>query len=1243
MRILAIRGSNLASLSGPFELDLRHPPLGDAHLFVITGPVGSGKSTLLDALSVALFHEAPRLVKASKAKFDDLPADDPRNLLRRGATQGFAEVDFQADDGRSYRARWEVRRARRRVDGAVQKPTCSLICLETGDVLGGGLVETRAEISRVIGLDFNQFQRSVLLAQGEFASFLQAGSNERSALLERMTGTELYGRVSKAAYERAKIELERVEAIQKEMAGLQALSVDELVALQEEIRQTNLQLGELDNFLRALTVEQEWFIRNHELEQALEGAKAEQAAVLTQEPVFEEKRRELNRTETALKLSSLLSAVDELARESETLTTGLESQREAARQAVENRAAAQEKVDEARKILEAAESLRREVAPMLEEALKLDEQLRLAEQALSEAENARGAAEERKTRAGESLSSSQDLLAKLQDTAQELEEFKTRNATLAHLFSEQKHWLEQILHYETLKADEIKKRDLLAKTVSEIDDLRTKAEGVAKELTSHQAEIERLEAGAAKLEADIAARNPEKLEQILEKARNLEDQAAALERNNVALRALQTEVNRILNERAEAVQESEAIQRLAAEIDSRLPALEAATAEAERAWRTAVSSRQPNVEELRSQLSPGRPCPVCGALDHPWASAQAPALDELVEKSAKRHEELEKELAAMRRKRLEHEARLEALQKSIRQADKRLNSLAPERERLRAIILQGVRQLKLKDANEAERALAAAKSRFESASKELRLIRDQEAVLRDTVRQSKSRKRVFEKLSGVHQKLQTDLTVALSRQESIATQLAEIDETRGRLRKELDSAFSPWMALESAEPGRSLAMLDDDPVTLRRLFASRADEWKKNLEKLEETRRSISAVEAEVEYREREKAQAEAEYFRADTGFLSRKREANELTRKRGLILQGRPVAEVREIYDGEVETARNRLEEAERTLEAAATELTRVEMTIGSQVEQLRINSENLRARRAALEKELSKHHLTEKEARELAARGEAWCSSTREAINEYDTERVRVRERVEERERRLAEHERSRPDRSCEEVERLLNETREKRKSTDELRGELCARLIHAQSLKDRMNSLSERLLVVEEEGRVWRELGEVIGSADGKTFRNFAQTYTLELLLEHANRHLADLKPRYRLERLRDDDHDPLGIVVVDQDMGDDRRSVNTLSGGETFLVSLALALGLSSLQSHRVRLGSLFIDEGFGALDAAALETALSALEALQLQDRQIGIISHVEGLAEHFPAEVRVVPLGAGASRVEVVQRWAIGG
>jgi exonuclease SbcC len=183
-------------------------------------------------------------------------------------------------------------------------------------------------------------------------------------------------------------------------------------------------------------------------------------------------------------------------------------------------------------------------------------------------------------------------------------------------------------------------------------------------------------------------------------------------------------------------------------------------------------------------------------------------------------------------------------------------------------------------------------------------------------------------------------------------------------------------------------------------------------------------------------------------------------------------------------------------------------------------------------------------------------------------------------------------------------------------------------------RRSEAGARLAVLEaerEQARPWQQLDALIGAADGSAFRKYAQQFTLELLIEEANAHLARLARRYRLTRGSEE----LGLLVVDLEMGEELRSVHSLSGGETFLVSLALALGLSSLASQRVRVESLFIDEGFGSLDADTLNTAMEALDRLQSQGRRVGVISHVAEMAERIGVQVRVRPAGAGRSMVEV--------
>ncbi|NJN46811.1 MAG: hypothetical protein HC808_10400 [Candidatus Competibacteraceae bacterium] len=165
------------------------------------------------------------------------------------------------------------------------------------------------------------------------------------------------------------------------------------------------------------------------------------------------------------------------------------------------------------------------------------------------------------------------------------------------------------------------------------------------------------------------------------------------------------------------------------------------------------------------------------------------------------------------------------------------------------------------------------------------------------------------------------------------------------------------------------------------------------------------------------------------------------------------------------------------------------------------------------------------------------------------------------------------------------------------------------------------------------IWESLRALIGSHDGGVFRAYAQSLTLDVLLTHANHHLADLARRYRLERVPQRD---LDIQVIDREMGDEVRGVHSLSGGESFLVSLALALGLASLSSNRTRVESLFIDEGFGSLDPDTLDIALASLDALQSLGRKVGVISHVPAMVERIGTQIRIEVRGGGTSRVRVM-------
>ncbi|HIC78979.1 MAG TPA: nuclease sbcCD [Sulfurovum sp.] len=161
-------------------------------------------------------------------------------------------------------------------------------------------------------------------------------------------------------------------------------------------------------------------------------------------------------------------------------------------------------------------------------------------------------------------------------------------------------------------------------------------------------------------------------------------------------------------------------------------------------------------------------------------------------------------------------------------------------------------------------------------------------------------------------------------------------------------------------------------------------------------------------------------------------------------------------------------------------------------------------------------------------------------------------------------------------------------------------------------------------------------MIGSADGNKFAKFAQGITLDQLINLANHHLTLLSTRYELQRSQEPKQ-LLEIEVIDSFQGDAIRPVRTLSGGESFIISLALALGLSELASQKIAIDSLFLDEGFGTLDEESLEVALNALNRLQSSGKMVGVISHVEALKDRIPLQIKVIPNGYGTSYLKEIK------
>ena len=234
MRIHTIRLANLNALTGTWEIDLDHPAYSD-NIYALTGPTGAGKTTILDAISLALYGRTPRLARIGKAG---------NEIMSRHSGTCHAEITFSTRTGR-YRSHWSQHRARRKAGGELQNPKHELADAESGELLATGLKDVAAAIERLTGMDYQRFTRAMLLAQGDFAAFLRAAPDERAPLLEQITGTEIYSRISIAVHERLRDALEQQRQLATETAGITPLDAATHTALTQESAALQKQLAAL--------------------------------------------------------------------------------------------------------------------------------------------------------------------------------------------------------------------------------------------------------------------------------------------------------------------------------------------------------------------------------------------------------------------------------------------------------------------------------------------------------------------------------------------------------------------------------------------------------------------------------------------------------------------------------------------------------------------------------------------------------------------------------------------------------------------------------------------------------------------------------------------------------------------------------------------------------------------------------------------------------------------------------------
>lgn len=1139
MKILSLRLKNLNSLKGEWKIDFRAEPFKDNGLFAITGPTGAGKTTLLDAICLALYHRTPRMSSLSASS---------NELMSRHTADCLAEVEFEVK-GVGYRAFWSQRRARDKADGALQAPKVELACA-SGQIVTDKINEKLRETERLTGLDFERFTKSMLLAQGGFAAFLEAGANQRAELLEELTGTDIYGQISQRVFEQCREVKVGLDQLRAKAEGVELLSEAQRAELQVEAEQLAIEEAALGTQQSELRRQRQWCEELGKAQGQLHASQQAEQAAQHDLQLAQPQLAQLAASEPARGLQPLhhdwQQALQSLAQTEQGLQQNAAEQRQVEQAIAEQTWLARELTA---LLLEGCQAQREQLAERLQQ---LQQQLaaqpqhgRLGEQLGSWGEQLKA----REQLAGE--------IAQLQLSQQQLQE------TIAALQAQLGQQAEQ-LGTEQVRLQQAREQEEATQQQQHVL-LAGRSEAALRERWQQL----HIQGGLLTQLSELATAQ----QRLTTEQTQL---ASALTLLREQHQAKGTEVAQLRLSYKDLQQQVQAQEKLL-EQEQRIQALEA----------------------HRAQLQPGEACPLCGSATHPAIDAYQ-ALDVSATKALLSLKRGELEALAEQGRQLAGE--LEKLAGRLEQQEQQLErgrqTQAEQGERWQTLSAQ--LEHPLADAV----ALAAQQAQQSSELQQLQQCLEQLQQLNRSLEQrQQARLGLQQRCSELEQQQALNQLQLQQRQE-------QAEQGQVRLQQLQGVANQRTTNLSQALAGFGYQLPDDASAWL----AERQAEWQRWQQAQEQCQRLQREL-SELEHHRHSAAQL-AQFWQQRWSALG---------------LADRPALVQPTDAQAALQQVSVQLDEAQR----------RQQQLAGSrQALASRLQDEQSRLQQAA----------------------QQWAAAL--AVSPFKAEADYLAALLDETQRAALQQLRQRLDKAlsaalalqaaaaqqlaalqaapatalgAEALDEQLLGVNGQLKTLSQRQGEIRAQLQGDDARRQGQQSLFAEISVKQAEYDVWQQLNSLIGSADGAKYRKFAQGLTLDHLVYLANQQLERLHGRYQLARRSSGE---LELEVIDTWQADVARDTKTLSGGESFLVSLALALALSDLVSHKTSIDSLFLDEGFGTLDGETLEVALDALDSLNASGKMIGVISHVEALKERIPVQLKVHK-GVGMGYSGLDKRFAV--
>lgn len=1154
MKFLQLEILNLASLDkqGGEVINFEEGALGESTIFSIVGPTGSGKSTLLDAICLALYNRAPRYPRKKGDKNQNieifgatdasennrLAPTDSRNILTRGKKEGYSKLIFLANNGSIYRAEWHVRFQRVRYENA---KTALYKITRNGEEVTEETADWN-ELPNIIGLDYDQFLRTVLIAQGSFANFLTAKENERYELLEKLIGCE--ETYTNIATEIKKAKDQATDAYNQMAASVEAvkqnlLNDEELIQLQEEIARLEKAEKELDSQLQAISKDLQWFEENDkqinqiatcqtDMEQATNAIKEMQAQILRLQ-LHDEVQPAVNLLQEVERQTQSIHEQDENILKAE---ANIKSQESAISESEKTLASLKEAVSQ-------AQEQREKALPVIAEARALKTKMEAAMPNLKEKKEALELAQKE----------NQTALKDVEENARNIQkwEAETEKANLAlKTTKEEIAKQKQVLHEATQAAEqawETEKNKTAGQNIEELQNSKT-----------------------------VADRKLQDVQQAIKVVAHLDTATTEKQKNEERIQ--------FLGERNAKI--DEALGKLTIE------ALTQETLTLRNAYTLMVSEKW---EIHRANLTEGKPCPLCGSTTHPYhtdnrqfeeATTELSQLLKVKEDMLKQQQIQEKELSGERK---QNDGEVQTLQK---QQKKLSGEIATYEEEWKALIAQYPKipkaEAELKSLlpiyeNKAKDATGKL-SQFNKIQKEIeRLTQLKDKAVKDEAAYES-------KASTIQNKAQENASTCVTKLAEQKALTANLISQQKSKEEAYEKALQIWNSAkkemeEWQEKYKQILNGEEPDAAEQRLTAAKDDATKA----ADNQNENINKLKAEL-----------ANSKGSHQTMLSQNK-----TMKENLLAKEKELDLWIEEYNKQLE---------EKSIEGK--------------------DSEETDFKEKGIEERSIEPNLIDRNTiRQMLHSVEDWNAIRREK-DEKEKAVASTTALYQSAEKAHQQHLEHQPAQTRDALLAIQQEYQE-RSQRNELIAANARMQNHQEALKQ-LGDKAEALKLVTQEKDDWTAITDAIG-ADGKTLRKIAQCYTLSFLIAHANQEIRKFNSRYELQQVKHS----LGIRVIDHDRADDIRDTTSLSGGETFIVSLGLALGLSALSSRNISFENLFIDEGFGTLDPDTLATVIDSLAMLQSsQGKKVGVISHTDTMSERITTQIRIIKNGnSGSSHIEI--------